>query len=109
MCHLSRLKLAQRVALAAMAEPYRRIVEQEVEQLPSDGPTVREFFARWTARLEGVDNARRVREITEDTITEELADILPAPVVRARKDALAERREWERFRRTGSTALLPAR
>ena len=73
MCHLSRLTPEQQRTFNAMPEPYRRALGQQVEDLPIYTATqAREVFDRWVARMEGVDNARRVRAETNDFVAEEM-------------------------------------
>lgn len=70
MCHVNRLTPTQRRTLEAMPKVYGDILIGRIEAAPQTQRAIRELFTVWAARLEGVDNARRVEEVTREVIAE---------------------------------------
>lgn len=70
MCHITRLTATQQRTFEGMPEPYQRAMLDAIEQTPPGREYVRPMFDAWVARLEGIDNARRVDEVTREVIVE---------------------------------------
>ena len=70
MCHMSRLTPTQQRVFDRMPQAYQQLLVDHIEEAPPGAARARQMFDAWAARLEGVDNARRAAQITEEVITE---------------------------------------